>query len=139
MGSSMKKYIVEQPKGFQDPRRNDEVFLVAKIYVDDIVFGFTSSEYALDFAKEMKDTNASNLKLSKDESGKGVEETLYRSMIGCLLYLTTSRPDITFSVEVCARYQACPKESHLIAFKRIIRKTLQVVVSILELLGCLDE
>ena len=62
-----------------------------------------------------------NLKLSKDESGKRVEETLYKSMIGCLLYLTTSRPDITFSVGVCARYQACPKESHLIALKRIIR------------------
>ena len=62
-----------------------------------------------------------NLNLSKDESGKRVEETLYKSMIGCLLYLTTSRPDITFSVGVCARYQACPKESHLIAFKRIIR------------------
>ncbi|XP_034703568.1 secreted RxLR effector protein 161-like [Vitis riparia] len=62
-----------------------------------------------------------NLKLSKDESGKGVEETLYRSMIGSLLYLTASRPDIAFSVGVCARYQACPKESHLIALKRIIR------------------
>ncbi|RVW73321.1 Retrovirus-related Pol polyprotein from transposon TNT 1-94 [Vitis vinifera] len=64
-----------------------------------------------------------NLKLSKDESGKRVEETLYKSMIGCLLYLTTSRPDITFSVGVCARYQACPKESHFIALKRIIRKS----------------
>ncbi|RVW16805.1 Retrovirus-related Pol polyprotein from transposon RE1 [Vitis vinifera] len=62
-----------------------------------------------------------NLKLSKDESGKGVDETLYRSMIGSLLYLTASRLDITFSVGVCARYQACPKESHLIALKRIIR------------------
>ena len=50
-----------------------------------------------------------------------VEETLYRSMIGSLLYLTASRPDITFSVGVCARYQACPKESHLIALKHIIR------------------
>ncbi|RVW19328.1 Retrovirus-related Pol polyprotein from transposon TNT 1-94 [Vitis vinifera] len=56
-----------------------------------------------------------NLKLSKDESGKGVEETLYRSMIGSLLYLTASRLDIAFSVGVCARYQAFPKESHLIA------------------------
>ena len=52
-----------------------------------------------------------NLKLSKDESGKGVEETLYRSMIGSLLYLTASRLDIAFSVGVCARYHACPKES----------------------------
>ncbi|KAJ9682774.1 hypothetical protein PVL29_018656 [Vitis rotundifolia] len=152
-------------------RRNDEVFLVAQIYVDDIVFGSTSSECALDFAKEMKSEfemsmvgeltyflgfqekqlkdgiflsqskyvrelvkkfglestkhfrtpMPTNLKLSKDESEKGIEETLYRSMIGSLLYLTASRPDIAFSVGVCAKYQACPKESHLIALKRIIR------------------
>ena len=42
-------------------------------------------------------------------------------MIGSLLYLTASRPDIAFSVGVCARYQACPKESYLIALKHIIR------------------
>ncbi|KAL6324847.1 hypothetical protein AAG906_018374 [Vitis piasezkii] len=62
-----------------------------------------------------------NLKLSMDESRKMVEETLCRSMIGSLLYLTTTRSNITFSVGVCARYQACPKESHLIALKCIIR------------------
>ena len=42
-------------------------------------------------------------------------------MIGILLYLTASRPDISFSVGVCARYQAAPKESHLLAIKRIIK------------------
>ena len=47
--------------------------------------------------------------------------TLYRSMIGSLLYLTSSRPDITFNVGVCAKYQANPKESHVGAVKRIIR------------------
>ena len=46
--------------------------------------------------------------------------TLYRSIIGSLLYLTASRPYIAFSVGVCARYQAAPKESHLTAVKRII-------------------
>ena len=47
--------------------------------------------------------------------------TLYKSIIGSLLYLTASRPDIAFRVCVCARYQAAPKESHLTAMKRIIR------------------
>ena len=47
--------------------------------------------------------------------------TLYRSIIGSLLYLTASRPDIAFSVCVCARYQAAPKESHLTTVKRIIQ------------------
>ena len=45
----------------------------------------------------------------------------YKSMIGSLLYLMASRPDIMFSVCLCARFQSCPKESHLIAVKRIIR------------------
>ena len=50
-----------------------------------------------------------------------VDQTLYRSMIGSLLYLTASRPDIMFSVCMCARFQANPKEAHLIAIKRILR------------------
>ncbi|XP_070005481.1 secreted RxLR effector protein 161-like [Nicotiana sylvestris] len=46
---------------------------------------------------------------------------LYRGMIGSLLYLTASRPDIVFSVGFCARFQANPKESHLTIVKRILR------------------
>ena len=42
-------------------------------------------------------------------------------MIGSLLYLTASRPDIAFSVGICARFQACPKKSHLFSVKRIIK------------------
>ena len=64
---------------------------------------------------------ATTTKLDKDEQGKCVDIKLYRSMIGSLLYLTDSRPDIMFSVCLCARFQSCPKESHLIAVKRIIR------------------
>ena len=56
-----------------------------------------------------------------DSSGVEVSPTLYRSIIGSLLYLTASRPDIAFSVGVCARYQAAPKESYLTVVKRIIR------------------
>ncbi|RVW73868.1 Retrovirus-related Pol polyprotein from transposon RE1 [Vitis vinifera] len=59
-------------------------------------------------------------KLSKDASGKDVEQKLYRRMVGSLLYLTTSHPDISFSVEAYARYQANPKESHLMSVKGII-------------------
>ena len=47
--------------------------------------------------------------------------TLYRSIIGSLLYLTASRSDIAFSMGVYARYQATPKESHLTMMKQIIR------------------
>jgi len=50
-----------------------------------------------------------------------VDEKLYRGMIGSLLYLTASRHDLCFSVGVCARYQANPKQSHLNAVKRILK------------------
>ena len=62
-----------------------------------------------------------NVKLTIDLLGKSVDSFLYRSMIGKLLYLTTSRPNISYSVGVCARYQANPKESHMITLKIIIK------------------
>ena len=64
---------------------------------------------------------SSSTKLNVDSFGVEVSLTLYRSIIGSLLYLMASRPNIAFSVRVCARYQAVPKESHLAAVKRIIR------------------
>nr|XP_016444207.1 PREDICTED: uncharacterized mitochondrial protein AtMg00810-like [Nicotiana tabacum] len=60
-------------------------------------------------------------RLDLDEPGSPVNETMYRGMIGSLLYLTTSRPDIVFSVGLCARFQFSPKESHLKVIKRILR------------------
>ncbi|GKB93728.1 hypothetical protein Tco_0979865 [Tanacetum coccineum] len=59
--------------------------------------------------------------LLKDVDGKDVDEHLYRSMIGSLMYLTSSRPDIMFPVCACARFQVNPKSSHLHAVKRIFR------------------
>ena len=64
---------------------------------------------------------SSSTKLSRDVASVEVDPTLYRSMISSLLYLTMSRPDIVFSVGVCARFQTAPKESHLTAVKWIIR------------------
>jgi hypothetical protein len=59
--------------------------------------------------------------LDLDPNGKEVDQKLYHSMIGSLLYLCASRPNIMHSVEMCARYQAAPKESHLMAVKRIFQ------------------
>nr|GEU62453.1 retrovirus-related Pol polyprotein from transposon TNT 1-94 [Tanacetum cinerariifolium] len=60
--------------------------------------------------------------LLKDEDGEKEDVHMYRSMIGSLMYLTYSRPDIMFAVCACARYQVNPKVSHLYAVKRIFRK-----------------
>ncbi|GKB94619.1 hypothetical protein Tco_0980756 [Tanacetum coccineum] len=59
--------------------------------------------------------------LLKDEDGEEVDVHMYRSMIGSLMYLTSSRPDIMFAVCACARYQVNLKVSHLHAMKRIFR------------------
>ncbi|GKA35711.1 retrovirus-related pol polyprotein from transposon TNT 1-94 [Tanacetum coccineum] len=60
-------------------------------------------------------------KLDEDPQGKVVDPTRYRGMIGTLMYLTSSRPDLVFDVCMCARYQAKPTEKHLHAVKRIFR------------------
>ena len=77
--------------------------------------------FGLDKAAHARTPMAANAKLTNDPSGESVDVTLYRSMIGCLLYLTASRLDIAFSVGVCSRFQSNPKVSHLNVVKRIIK------------------
>ncbi|GJW62608.1 retrovirus-related pol polyprotein from transposon TNT 1-94 [Tanacetum coccineum] len=60
-------------------------------------------------------------KLDEDLSGTPVDQTKYRSMIGSLMYLTASRPDLVFAVCMCARYQSRPTKKHLEAVKRVFR------------------
>ncbi|KAG8645680.1 hypothetical protein MANES_10G083250v8 [Manihot esculenta] len=69
----------------------------------------------------------SNIKLNRDEKGKEVDEKLYRGMIGSLLYLFASRPDIYFSACLCIRFQSNPKESHLVAIKRTFRYLISIL------------
>jgi hypothetical protein len=65
-------------------------------------------KFGLDNGGHKRTPATTHLKLTKDESGISVDQSMYRSMIRSLLYLTASRPDITFVVGVCARYQAGP-------------------------------
>ncbi|GJV17920.1 hypothetical protein Tco_1363243 [Tanacetum coccineum] len=74
--------------------------------------------------------------LGHDLSGKVVNETQYRGMIGSLMYLTASRPDIQFSTFLCVRYQANPKESHIIVVKRIFRKNTSAEAECVAATGC---
>ena len=78
-------------------------------------------KFGLESANSVRTPMSLNVKLTVDFLGNSVDSSLYRSMIGSLLYLIASKPDISYSVGVCARYQANPKESHMIALKRIIK------------------
>ncbi|GJS94945.1 hypothetical protein Tco_0801913 [Tanacetum coccineum] len=69
----------------------------------------------------MKTSMSSDTKLTKDEEYESVDSTKCRGMIGSLLYVMENRPDIMFSVCLCARFQEAPKTSHLEAVKRIFR------------------
>jgi len=78
-------------------------------------------KYHMENCKHIATPMGSSTTLDKDESGKSVDEKIYRGMIGSLLYLTSSRLDIMFSVCLCARFQSNPRESHLNAVKRIFK------------------
>nr|GEU43322.1 hypothetical protein [Tanacetum cinerariifolium] len=118
-------------------RFNDDI-LVVQVYVDDIIFGSTDPRYATLFSDLMKSrfemlmmgemtfflslqVKQSPVKLDLDQIGTPVDATKYRSMIGALMYLTSSRPDIIHATCVCARYQAHPIKKHLKEVKRIFR------------------
>ena len=78
-------------------------------------------KFGLKFASSIKTPISPNVKLTVDLLGKSVDSSLYRNMISNLLYLTASRPDISYNIGKYARYQANPKESHITASKRIIK------------------
>ena len=102
--------------GLQVKQKKEGIFVSQEKYARNIV-----KKFGLDFKKHVFIPMSSSTKPNVDSSGVELSPTLYRSIIGSLLYLTASRSDIAFSVGVCARYQAAPKESHLTAVKRIIR------------------
>ena len=77
--------------------------------------------FGLESVSSVRTLMSPNVKLTVDLLGKSFDSSLYGSMIGSLLYLTVNRPDISYSVGVCATYQANPKESHTIALNRIIK------------------
>lgn len=83
---------------------DDGIFFNQSKYIKEML-----KKFGLEDAKPIKTPMATDTKLTKDEEGESVDSTKYRGMIGSLLYLTTSRPDIMFSVCLCARFQEDPK------------------------------
>ena len=102
--------------GLQVSQKIDGIFICQSKYVRELL-----KKYGLEDSAPAKTPMPTASKLDQDESGKKVDISSYRGMIGSLLYLTASRPDIMFSTCLCARFQADPKESHLIVVKRIFR------------------
>ncbi|GJT14281.1 retrovirus-related pol polyprotein from transposon TNT 1-94 [Tanacetum coccineum] len=102
--------------GLQIKQMEDVIFFNQSKYIKEML-----KKFGLEDSKPMKTPMSSDTKLMKDEECESVDSTKYRGMIGSLLYLTTSRPDIMFSVCLCACFQEARKTSHLKAVKRIFR------------------
>nr|GEW30035.1 hypothetical protein [Tanacetum cinerariifolium] len=102
--------------GLQVTQKDDGIFISQDKYMDEILkkFGFSTVKTASIPMETSKP-------LLKDKNAKDVDVHLYRSMIGSLMYLTSSMPDIMFVVCACARFQVTPKVSHLYTVKRIFR------------------
>ncbi|GKF30234.1 putative ribonuclease H-like domain-containing protein, partial [Tanacetum coccineum] len=102
--------------GLKVKQKEDGIFISQDKYVTEILkkFGFSD-------VKTASTPMETHKPLLKDADGEDIDEHMYRSMIGSLMYLTSSRPDIIFVVCVCARFQVNPKVSHLYVVKRIFR------------------
>ncbi|GJT10312.1 putative ribonuclease H-like domain-containing protein [Tanacetum coccineum] len=115
-GKIDKTLFIKRDKGLQVKQKENRIFISQDKYVTEILKKFSFID-----VKTASTPMETQKLLLKDEDGEEVDVHLYRSMIGSLMYLTSSRPDIMFAVCACARYQVNPKVSHLHAVKRIFR------------------
>jgi hypothetical protein len=102
--------------GFQIKQLKDATFRSQTKYIHDIL-----KKFGMDKAKFIKTLMGTNGHLDLDMGEKLVDQKVYRFIIGSLLYLYTSSPDIMLSICMCARFQATLKKCHMRAVKRIMR------------------
>nr|GEU58418.1 putative ribonuclease H-like domain-containing protein [Tanacetum cinerariifolium] len=102
--------------GLQVKLKKDGIFISQDTYVAEIL-----KKFGLTDGKSTSTPTDTEKPLLKDADGEDVDVHIYRSMIGSLMYLTLSRPDIMFAVCACAHFQVTPKALHLHAVKKIFR------------------
>ncbi|GJT08564.1 hypothetical protein Tco_0843026 [Tanacetum coccineum] len=101
----------------------DGIFFNQSKYIKEML-----KKFRLKDSKPTKMPMSTEIKLTKDDDADSMDSSKYQSMIGSLLYLTASSPDIMFSVCLCARFQENPKTTHLEVVKHIFRRTARISV-----------
>ncbi|GJW88282.1 retrovirus-related pol polyprotein from transposon TNT 1-94 [Tanacetum coccineum] len=129
----LSKFLLSQEfsKGTVDPtlfirRQGKDILLISQrprgIFINQSKYALESlKKYGMESSDPVDTPMVDKSKQIEDTQGKAVDPTHYRGMVGTLMYLTASRPDLTFSVCMCARYQAKPIEKHLHVVKRIFK------------------
>ncbi|KAJ8751833.1 hypothetical protein K2173_026028 [Erythroxylum novogranatense] len=102
--------------GMEVEQSQDEVFICQKKYAKEIL-----KKFQMEDCKEMRTPMNQKEKLVKEDGAAQVDETEFRSLIGCLMYLTATRPNILNAVSILSRFMHCPNETHMRAAKRVIR------------------
>jgi hypothetical protein len=102
--------------GLQIRQSNRGIFISQTKYIREMIKRFEMEDY-----KPVITPMQTSCKLSKDDDSKSTDQRQYWSMIGNLLYVTTSRPDVMQAVGQVTQFQAAPKESHVLVVKRIFR------------------
>nr|GEZ70955.1 retrovirus-related Pol polyprotein from transposon TNT 1-94 [Tanacetum cinerariifolium] len=116
-GELKEKVYVSQPEGFVDPDHPTHVYRLKKA-----LYGLKQAPRAwMDSCDSVDTPIVDQLKLDEDPLGIPVDQARFRSMVGSLMYLTPSRPDLIFVVCKCARYLASPTKKHLEALKRVFQ------------------
>ncbi|KAJ8764765.1 hypothetical protein K2173_009165 [Erythroxylum novogranatense] len=102
--------------GMEVKQRQSEVFICQKKYAKEIL-----KKFQMENCKAVNTPMNQKEKLSKEDGSDKVDEGYYRSLIGCLMYLTATRPDILFPVSLLSRFMHCSSEVHLQTAKRVLR------------------
>jgi hypothetical protein len=102
--------------GIQVKQTKKGTFVHQANYTKDLMKKFNMAEI-----NPVSTLMSSTASLGPDEDGEAVDQREYRRMIGSLLYLTVTRPDIQFTVGLCARFQSSPRSSHQTAVQRVFR------------------
>jgi hypothetical protein len=102
--------------GIEVLQKDDGIFICQRKYAHEILERFRMGQ-----CNSVKNPIIPGFKLTRDEGGVQVDSTLYKQMVGSLMYLTATRPDLMFDVSLISRYMEHPTESHFMAAKRILR------------------